>query len=131
MLAHLEELKKNIEGDLYFDLTMRTLYATDASVYRELPLAVARPKHVDRALLRPRTPAGDAGAPRRAVRPTLACREFHRAHRSQDRIHSAPQPEPDRRPAWRSSFSGGAGSVEQRLQARARHGGKGRVQLHG
>ena len=45
MLAHLEELKKNIEGDLYFDLTMRTLYATDASVYRELPLAVARPKH--------------------------------------------------------------------------------------
>ena len=45
MLAHLEELKKNIEGDLYFDLTMRILYATDASVYRELPLAVARPKH--------------------------------------------------------------------------------------
>jgi FAD/FMN-containing dehydrogenase/Fe-S oxidoreductase len=45
MLAHLEELKKNIEGDLYFDLTMRTLYATDASLYRELPLAVARPKH--------------------------------------------------------------------------------------
>ncbi|MBC7451349.1 MAG: FAD-binding protein, partial [Cytophagales bacterium] len=45
MLAKLEELKKVIEGDLYFDLTMRTLYATDASVYRELPLAVARPKH--------------------------------------------------------------------------------------
>ena len=45
MLAKLEELKKELEGDLYFDLTMRTLYATDASVYRELPLAVARPKH--------------------------------------------------------------------------------------
>jgi FAD/FMN-containing dehydrogenase/Fe-S oxidoreductase len=45
MLAKLEELKKALEGDLYFDLTMRTLYATDASVYRELPLAVARPKH--------------------------------------------------------------------------------------
>jgi FAD/FMN-containing dehydrogenase/Fe-S oxidoreductase len=44
MLAKLEQLKKTLSGDLFFDLTMRTLYATDASVYRELPLAVARPK---------------------------------------------------------------------------------------
>src|SRR6185437_4966782 len=44
MLAKLEELKQTIEGDLFTDVTMRTLYATDASVYRELPLAVARPK---------------------------------------------------------------------------------------
>ncbi len=44
MLAKLEELKPNIEGDLFTDVTMRTLYATDASVYKELPLAVARPK---------------------------------------------------------------------------------------
>ncbi len=44
MLAKLEELKQILDGDLFTDVTMRTLYATDASVYRELPLAVARPK---------------------------------------------------------------------------------------
>ncbi|MFL5730859.1 MAG: FAD-binding and (Fe-S)-binding domain-containing protein [Cytophagaceae bacterium] len=44
MLAKLEELKRSLEGDLFTDFTMRTLYATDASVYKELPLAVARPK---------------------------------------------------------------------------------------
>jgi FAD/FMN-containing dehydrogenase/Fe-S oxidoreductase len=38
-------LKASLEGDLYFDHTMRALYATDASVYRELPLAVAMPRH--------------------------------------------------------------------------------------
>ncbi|NIJ55731.1 FAD-binding and (Fe-S)-binding domain-containing protein [Dyadobacter arcticus] len=37
-------LAKSLEGDLYFDNTMRTLYATDASAYREMPLAVAIPK---------------------------------------------------------------------------------------
>ena len=44
MLAKLEELKQTLEGDLFTDVTMKTLYATDASVYREMPLAVARPK---------------------------------------------------------------------------------------
>lgn len=44
MLAKLEELKKSLEGDLFTDLTMRSLYATDASDFREMPLAVARPK---------------------------------------------------------------------------------------
>jgi FAD/FMN-containing dehydrogenase/Fe-S oxidoreductase len=44
MLAKLEELKQVLEGDLFTDVTMRTLYATDASVYREMPLAVARPR---------------------------------------------------------------------------------------
>lgn len=44
MLAKLDELKQTLEGDLFTDVTMRTLYATDASVYREMPLAVARPK---------------------------------------------------------------------------------------
>lgn len=44
MLAKIEELKKSFSGELYTDETMRTLYATDASVYREKPLAVARPK---------------------------------------------------------------------------------------
>ena len=33
-----------MEGELYFDTTIRTLYATDASAYREFPLAVAIPK---------------------------------------------------------------------------------------
>src|ERR1700736_2048220 len=33
-----------LEGELHDDATTRTLYATDASVYRELPQAVALPK---------------------------------------------------------------------------------------
>ena len=40
----LNVLKNNLQGDLFFDETMRILYATDASAYRELPLAVAIPK---------------------------------------------------------------------------------------
>ena len=40
------QLTKKLEGELYTDETMRTLYATDASAYREMPLAVAIPKSV-------------------------------------------------------------------------------------
>ncbi|MBD8490990.1 FAD-binding protein [Echinicola sp. CAU 1574] len=40
----LAQLAKDLEGDLHYDQLMKTLYATDASVYRELPLAVALPK---------------------------------------------------------------------------------------
>lgn len=40
----LQQLSQQLEGDLYFDTVMRTLYATDASAYREMPLAVAVPK---------------------------------------------------------------------------------------
>ena len=43
----LQQLARELEGELYFDETMRTLYATDASAYREMPLAVAVPKTVD------------------------------------------------------------------------------------
>jgi FAD/FMN-containing dehydrogenase/Fe-S oxidoreductase len=43
----LEQLKDRLEGDLFFDDTMRILYATDASAYRELPLAVAIPRSVE------------------------------------------------------------------------------------
>lgn len=43
----LQQLKNQLSGDLFFDNTMRTLYATDASAYRELPLAVAIPKTND------------------------------------------------------------------------------------
>ncbi len=42
----LEQLAKNLEGELYNDLTMRILYATDASAYREMPLAVVVPRSV-------------------------------------------------------------------------------------
>ncbi len=44
MKEHLKQLAEQLEGDLFFDTTMRTLYATDASAYREMPLAVAIPK---------------------------------------------------------------------------------------
>ena len=40
----LEALNKNLEGELHFSDLMKSLYATDASVYRMLPLAVAFPK---------------------------------------------------------------------------------------
>ncbi|NBC07446.1 MAG: FAD-binding protein, partial [Bacteroidetes bacterium] len=41
----LHQLEQRLEGELHYDRLMRHLYATDASVYRELPLAVALPKH--------------------------------------------------------------------------------------
>ena len=40
----LKNLEKNIEGELHYSDLMKHLYATDASVYRLLPLAVAFPK---------------------------------------------------------------------------------------
>lgn len=40
----LQQLTKDLSGELHFDDLMRTLYATDASAYREMPLAVAIPK---------------------------------------------------------------------------------------
>lgn len=43
----LERLASELAGDLHYDQLMRVLYATDASVYRELPLAVALPKHTE------------------------------------------------------------------------------------
>lgn len=42
--AALTGLKERIQGDLYWDEGMRILYATDASAYREKPLAIAIPK---------------------------------------------------------------------------------------
>jgi FAD/FMN-containing dehydrogenase/Fe-S oxidoreductase len=47
MKESLHQLAHQLEGDLYDDKTMRTLYATDASAYREMPLAVVIPKSVD------------------------------------------------------------------------------------
>ena len=44
MKQQLKVLSHALEGDLFYDKMMRTLYATDASSYRELPLAVAIPK---------------------------------------------------------------------------------------
>ncbi len=41
----LDALKANFEGDIWIDEHSRLLYATDASAYREMPLAVCRPKH--------------------------------------------------------------------------------------
>jgi FAD/FMN-containing dehydrogenase/Fe-S oxidoreductase len=42
--SQLQTLQSLLEGDLYFDELMKRLYATDASVYRMLPIAVAIPK---------------------------------------------------------------------------------------
>lgn len=42
-----EEFQAGFDGEFYHDHTMRTLYATDASAYKEMPLAVAIPKTED------------------------------------------------------------------------------------
>lgn len=39
------QLKTQLEGDLFTDNVQRVLYSTDASQYKELPLAVTRPKN--------------------------------------------------------------------------------------
>jgi len=39
----LEKLSKELKGELYFDEIQRIIYSTDASVYQEKPIAVARP----------------------------------------------------------------------------------------
>lgn len=44
MSIPIERLKKSLEGECHYDTLLRTLYATDASVYRELPMAVVLPK---------------------------------------------------------------------------------------
>lgn len=44
LLSHLE---KNLQGELRIDKLYKSLYATDASVYRKIPLAVAFPKTQD------------------------------------------------------------------------------------
>ncbi len=44
MDAFSPELIVELEGEWYTDQATRILYATDASAYRELPLAVAVPK---------------------------------------------------------------------------------------
>ncbi|MFZ2286677.1 MAG: FAD-linked oxidase C-terminal domain-containing protein [Bacteroidales bacterium] len=42
-----DRLRDELKGDLYTDQTQRILYATDASAYREIPLAVTRPAGSD------------------------------------------------------------------------------------
>ena len=44
MNAKLKQLDRELEGELYDDRRMRILYATDASAYREMPLAVVMPR---------------------------------------------------------------------------------------
>ena len=47
MKAALQQLKSELEGELFDDNETRILYATDASAYREMPLAVAIPHSVN------------------------------------------------------------------------------------
>ncbi|MFC2102408.1 FAD-binding and (Fe-S)-binding domain-containing protein [Bacteroidota bacterium] len=44
LINNLNTLKVSLDGDLTTDHPTRLLYATDASAYREIPFAVARPK---------------------------------------------------------------------------------------
>jgi len=45
LLSRLDFLGSSLEGELKRDKITRTIYSTDASVYREVPLAVAWPKN--------------------------------------------------------------------------------------
>ena len=45
MTQPLEQLKLNLSGEFFFDKLHTSIYATDASVYRKMPLAVAYPKN--------------------------------------------------------------------------------------
>ncbi len=47
MAIDFKQLQRKLKGNLFTDNTIRTLYATDASAYREMPLAVAIPKDED------------------------------------------------------------------------------------
>ncbi len=42
-LPDFKALKQQLEGEFFTDFTMRKIYATDASAYREIPMAVAIP----------------------------------------------------------------------------------------
>ncbi|WMI67379.1 FAD-binding and (Fe-S)-binding domain-containing protein [Mangrovimonas sp. YM274] len=44
MTSDLQILQAQLDGELFYDDLMKAMYATDASVYRMLPLAVAYPK---------------------------------------------------------------------------------------
>ena len=44
MQPEFNRLKSQLEGDLFADNVQRVLYSTDASQYKEMPLAVTRPK---------------------------------------------------------------------------------------
>jgi FAD/FMN-containing dehydrogenase/Fe-S oxidoreductase len=46
MQPDFNKLKSQLEGDLFVDNVQRVLYSTDASQYKELPLAVTKPKSV-------------------------------------------------------------------------------------
>lgn len=46
MSEKLKALAQQFDGEIYDDITTRTLYATDASAYREMPLAVVVPKSI-------------------------------------------------------------------------------------
>ena len=42
----LTQLRNTLKGELFFDDLHKSIYATDASVYRKIPLAVAYPREV-------------------------------------------------------------------------------------
>ena len=51
-LLQFNALRADFAGELYYDTSttheaIRRLYATDASVYQELPIAVALPRHTE------------------------------------------------------------------------------------
>ncbi len=46
MTTAFKNLAKTLDGEIHFDPLHRALYATDASMYREMPMAVVHPKNI-------------------------------------------------------------------------------------
>ena len=47
LTPHLQVLSEKLSGEFFYDDLVKSIFATDASVYRMLPLAVAYPKNKD------------------------------------------------------------------------------------
>ena len=45
IIKQIQKFKSSFEGDIYLDEHLRKLYSTDASAYKEMPVAVTRPKN--------------------------------------------------------------------------------------
>ena len=81
----LGELKRSIEGDVRFDKGTLTVYSTDASNYRQIPIGVIAPRH-----------DGDVATALRVARETH-CRFSHA-----EAEPASPARQPTRR--WCSTF---------------------------
>ena len=66
-----QDLRKSVKGDVSFDEMTRGLYATDASNYQVMPVAVVMPRDDARSSLAATAPCRLAGLPIRIAEATV------------------------------------------------------------